>query len=108
MIFEVSNPAPGTFELRGELDISTAPLLSDAVIPTIGEGDVFFDLTNLSFMDASGLRAVVEVAEQLAEGSLVVAAPQPIVEKVLELTGVMERRNIRLLEQAAILRRSAG
>jgi anti-anti-sigma factor len=108
LIFEVSNPAPGTFALRGELDMSTAPILSNAVIPIIGERDVLFDLTGLSFMDGAGLRALVQLADHLEGGSLVLESPQPIVRKVLEITRIVGQRNIRFVEPAGIVSRAAG
>lgn len=75
--------------LRGELDASTSSDLDTYLIGPSG-GLVVVDLSQLTFIDSSGLgvlhkawrRAVAE------EGSLVVSRPCPAVERVLEITGL--------------------
>jgi anti-anti-sigma factor len=98
-VFEGSNPAPRVFELRGELDMDTVPRLRHAVAPALGEpGDLLFDLSDLSFMDTSGIHAILQIAEPLAEGALLLTAPQHIVKRVLEITNLDGNGNIRVLD----------
>lgn len=96
--FEVSNPAPRTFRLRGELDIATVPRLLDVVAPVLDEpGDLVFDLHELSFMDTTAIHAFVRIAEPIVDGSLLLRGPQHIVKKVLQITSIEGRGNIRVL-----------
>jgi anti-anti-sigma factor len=58
------------------------------------------DLEELSFMDSTGLRAVLMSREHCERHGceLYLARPQPTVLRLLELTGVLPR--LRLLESA--------
>jgi anti-sigma B factor antagonist len=97
-IFEVSNPTPRTFEVRGELDMTTAPILLQAVGPSLrAKGDILFDLSDLSYIDSTGLRAIIEIAAPSPGGSVILASPQPLVQRAIEVSGLHRRTNIRLL-----------
>ena len=79
-----------TWHLAGELDVAEAEGLVDQVrgsLPT--EGDVYLDLEELTFIDSSGLRALVTISEMLPMGSkLVLNKPTPPVRRVLDLVGI--------------------
>jgi anti-sigma B factor antagonist len=77
----------------GDLDLVTAPLLTDAARGLIdaGQRDVVVDARELGFCDSSGLTAFVGIANRLEpNGRLAIAAPQPIVLRVLEVSGLVE------------------
>ncbi|GAA1759196.1 STAS domain-containing protein [Luedemannella helvata] len=78
----------------GELDLATAPELAAAIDGQVAEGRVYvvLDLTALSFCDSAGLRVFVRYRRQLEEagGRFVVAAPSPMVRRVLEISGLAE------------------
>ncbi|HEY3772870.1 MAG TPA: STAS domain-containing protein [Solirubrobacteraceae bacterium] len=64
--FEITpraSEAKVTLSLLGELDMSTVPQLSDSVRAQLndGAGDLTLDLRELSFMDSSGLRLLIEL-----------------------------------------------
>jgi anti-sigma B factor antagonist len=74
----------------GELDMATAPTLSDLLqrIENEGERSIVVDLAGLEFCDSSGLRALV-VLHQRAERTglrLVLRSPAPPVQRLFELT----------------------
>jgi len=75
--------------LRGELDASTSRGLAEQLAGAPGSL-VVVDLSQLSFMDSSGLGAI-HVARRTAienGGNLVVCRPAPMVHRVLEITGL--------------------
>jgi anti-anti-sigma factor len=77
------------FTLSGELDASTCQGLVEQLRGPTGSL-VVVDLSDLTFMDSSGLGAI-HLARRLAiddGGMLVVCRPQPIVQRVLQLTGL--------------------
>jgi anti-anti-sigma factor len=77
------------FTLSGELDASTSRGLLEQLQGPSG-GLIVVDLSELTFMDSSGL-GVIHVARRHAVddgGMLVVSRPQPIVHRVLQLTGL--------------------
>jgi anti-sigma B factor antagonist len=84
--------AAGTFQtkLSGEYDISRTAELRDSILGLHdGEGAVVIDLSGVTFLDSSGLRALVEVRSVLDDQSvrLTVANPSECVRRLLEITG---------------------
>lgn len=67
--FEISRSgerARVTLAVVGELDMNTVPRLSASVDEQLqnGAGDLTLDLRELSFMDSSGLRLLIELHDQ--------------------------------------------
>jgi anti-sigma B factor antagonist len=80
-------------QLKGELDMLTAPLLSEALarIRTSDPPHLVVDMTELHFMDRAGLAALLELAGDGAGRSvLTVTGCRENVRRVLELTGYDE------------------
>jgi anti-anti-sigma factor len=78
----------------GELDIMTAPPLEAFVRQVRRPGDqVVFDLTDMTFMDCSGLRVLMRVhREARQDGSTVrLAAPRPVPARIIEITNIDTR-----------------
>jgi anti-sigma B factor antagonist len=77
--------------LRGELDMLTAPLLTEVLERDRASGrrHLVVDMTELQFMDRAGLAALLEGAGQGAQSRpvLSVTGCPPNVRRVLELTG---------------------
>jgi anti-sigma B factor antagonist len=80
---------------RGELDVATADRLAQTLEPVIEGGAtlVVLDLSDVTFLDSSGLRTIVRGATALEDhgGRLVVDGASPAVSRVLEVTGLLER-----------------
>ncbi|GAA1828099.1 STAS domain-containing protein [Luedemannella flava] len=80
--------------VNGELDLATAPDLAAAIDGQVEQGrvNVVLDLADLSFCDSAGLRVFVRYRRQLDEagGRFLVAAPSPMVRRVLEISGLAE------------------
>ena len=74
--------------LTGELDLSTVPALRGCLAPL--EGRVIVDLRGVSFLDSSGIGALVAARKALSNrgGDLTLRAPSSRVRRVLELTGL--------------------
>jgi anti-sigma B factor antagonist len=81
---------------RGELDVAGTPALEDAIAQateTPGLEGIVIDLSELEFMDSSGLRAVV-MADQRVRGEglrfALVPGGEPV-HRVFELTRMTDR-----------------
>ena len=78
--------------LGGDLDYATAPRLGKQLEPVLagGRGLVVLDLTGLTFLDSSGLVAIIDAAKLVERrgGRLVVVAHDPRIARVFELTGL--------------------
>ncbi|HEY2791329.1 MAG TPA: STAS domain-containing protein [Micromonosporaceae bacterium] len=80
--------------IGGDLDLASVPALNDAGAEVLKAGarHVIADISAVSFCDSSGLSAFVRIANALAprDGRLAVAGPQPIVRRVLEISGLVD------------------
>jgi anti-anti-sigma factor len=81
--------------VRGELDMQTAAQLERVLEDVIREGArlVTLDLEHVDFLDSSGLRVILAASNKLSEqdGELLLEGASPAVERVLEVTGLIER-----------------
>ena len=65
--FRISRPNGGTgLKIVGELDVATAPRLTEA-LRDLQEGEVVLDLSELTFLDSCGTRALLELARTETE-----------------------------------------
>lgn len=78
--------------VRGELDVATAPALADCVARMLDQGrcHITIDLDEVEFLDSQGLHALVVGYKQARArgGDLVVRRPRGHVLKVLEMCGL--------------------
>ena len=89
-VFEIS-PLPGVAGLRldGELDLASVPLLKEALVDVGCERDVHLDLALLTFLDSSGVHAIVALAQSLdGNRSVVLVNPSTAIMRCLEITGI--------------------
>ena len=85
--------------LAGALDIATAPDLWSAIDAAIASGhsEVLLDLTDLTFVDSTGLGVFVRAGKELraAGGGLVLRSPGDRVANLLSITRLEEVFEIR-------------
>lgn len=85
-----------SYELRllGELDMSTAAQLRDELARVTSDGarHVTLDLSDLAFIDSTGLSVLVTGLKRLRQdgGDLALRSPTPGTRRVLEITGLTE------------------
>jgi anti-sigma B factor antagonist len=77
------------WRLSGEIDAHTAPNLATA-LAALPEGVVRVDMAEVSFIDSSGLRVLMEAMTKARErgGDLVVSQPSPAVARLIEISGL--------------------
>jgi anti-sigma B factor antagonist len=79
----------------GELDIATAPILELAFDSVLGDADarmIVLDLTELAFIDSSGLHVVLRMAEACNDADrLRVVNGSRAVERLFDVSGVRDR-----------------
>ncbi len=84
--------------INDRIDALTAPRVSKMVNERIGNGarQVVLDLSNVSFLSSSGLRALLLIRKELMTlgGELRLAALQPQVYEVFTITGFTQVFNI--------------
>jgi anti-sigma B factor antagonist len=81
--------SPTRFQVAGELDVSTGPVLLARVRDAaVDSACIVLDLAAVSFMDSRGMLTLLQAQRLLAaqDGELVLAAVSAPVRKVLEIT----------------------
>jgi anti-sigma B factor antagonist len=82
---------PCVVELVGELDMSTAPEFDAVLDVVVTRGtDVVIDCAQLTFIDSSGINALVRAHHQLGERVLRVRNVPDQMHRVLKLTKLVE------------------
>jgi anti-sigma B factor antagonist len=80
--------------VAGELDLATAPELADLTNRLLagGQARLVYDLSAVTFCDSTGLTVFVRAKNRVDAlgGRLSLAAPSPIVHRVLEVSGLLE------------------
>lgn len=80
---------------KGELDLATAPELEEEILPALAQGrGVILDLSELTFMDSTGVRTIVTARQAANESGArfdVVRPPSDsAVSRVIEISGIAE------------------
>jgi len=74
-------------KLAGEVDLATAPQLNEVLANIWTESEILLDLSDLTFMDSSGVSAILAFARSRnGAGPLVMVDPPAEIERLFELT----------------------
>jgi len=92
---DIAERAGHTLILSGELDISAAGVLEGAVVELclVGTASIRLDLSRLTFLDSTGLRAIVGASERCsaARVELEIARGPDHIHSLFALTGLLDR-----------------
>ena len=90
--------------LRGELDISSAPVLEEALgrLEAAGPSLLVIDLRGLEFMDSTGLRTLVSADQRAREAGrrLAIVRGPEAVDRIFNVTRLDER--LELVDDPAV------
>lgn len=96
------------YSVSGELDAYTAPDLRDALDEALAEGVSWFivDLTDLAYLDSTGLGILVGTAKKSrqADGDLAVVCAKQNLLKIFSISGTTEILNVVDSVEAAMVR----
>ncbi len=86
-----AGPAHTLVTVAGECDLHTGRPLRDVLTSEVSRGvrRLILDLSGLAFMDSTGMQVLLSVRNVLVVrgGILALVCPQPVVARILELTG---------------------
>lgn len=92
--------------VAGEIDVYTAPKLREQLLELAhaGRTTVVADLTDVSFVDSTGLGVLVSGMKRFREagGDLRLVVTQPQILKVLEITGLTQVFTVRATADQAV------
>jgi anti-anti-sigma factor len=103
----VGDRAAPVLSVRGEIDLATAPLLRDLLLPALerGDGPVVVDLSDVPFMDSSGVHVLVNTQAELARQNrrLAVACREHgQVHELLVLLDLLDTLTVRYSRERAV------
>jgi anti-sigma B factor antagonist len=85
---------PPTFAVRGDVDLAAAPGLEEALEAAVRDsvGALLVDLTDVSFIDSTGLQVLLRIRGLLGreDRALALVCPHGPVRRVFELAGVSD------------------
>lgn len=92
LVITYPTPTGARVTAAGEIDFATAPILRDGLLAALRErvpSVLVLDLADVTFLDCAGISALV-IARRTATQigiELRLTRPQPIVRRILDLTG---------------------
>ena len=93
-VSEIDHGGTPVLEVRGEVDVSTAPELRERLLALAEQGRTVavVDLSDVSFVDSTALGVLVSGVKRLrsAGGDLRLVVTQPRISKVFEITGLTD------------------
>lgn len=87
-------PGSTVVRLAGELDLANVPGVELELEPIVAatSGQLIFDMSDVTFMDSSGIAMLLRVAERVPR--VEVRDPSAAVELVIRATGLSEALNV--------------
>ncbi|MDM5335752.1 STAS domain-containing protein [Fictibacillus enclensis] len=78
------------FSISGVLDISTSDYFSEIVLQKVPLNEIVLDLSNLTFIDSTGIGVILELIYQVKErsASLQIIGMNKEIEEIFETIGV--------------------
>jgi anti-anti-sigma factor len=93
--FEARIDPDGVVYLSGELDMAVADSFSQGLISNLDGQRPVLDLSDLTFLDSSGIRAILQVAAASGQG-VALRSLRPNIRKVLAVAGVDEMLGVQI------------
>ncbi|MBI5975485.1 anti-sigma factor antagonist [Staphylococcus canis] len=85
-------------KVEGELDVATVPELESVLVPMRQEGqhDIYVDLTNLNYMDSTGLGLFVGTLKALNQHDkeLYIHGANGRIKRLFEITGLSDLMHV--------------
>jgi anti-sigma B factor antagonist len=102
--FRVIPNGTSMFMLSGELDIATRPILNEAIAGAVAAGGpIVLDLSGVTFMDSTGIGAILAALKDLPSGCIVLHGVHGAAKLALDLTGVGSMRLLHVVPCAVLV-----
>jgi anti-anti-sigma factor len=89
-----------TLIVEGEVDLATAERLLQAAIERIDEGPARLDMRGVTFLDSTGIRALIGIAERF--GAIELVSPTRAVRRVLDLVSLDRQIDLRIVDEPPV------
>lgn len=89
----ITDIGPSGVALQGEIDAHSAPGVAErfSTLPA-GDADIVIDMAEVTFMDSSGLRVLLDLHQRAGEAGrrLVLRTPSQSVTRLLDVSGLSD------------------
>ena len=89
----IDRTGDGRFDVVGEIDAHSAPALAAALEESTAD-TIVVDMSGVTFMDSSGLRVLLALAERSGGRSLQIAQPSRPIMRLFEVSGLVDHFDI--------------
>lgn len=87
--------APRHVAMLGDLDLASAPLLESTLEPLLKEpGNLTLDVAGVTFIDSSGIRALIRASLRLGDARLIILKPTAQMRRLFTITGIQQGERI--------------
>jgi anti-anti-sigma factor len=87
--FAITSDGPRMFFLSGELDLATLPLMESTIASAVAKGGpITLDLSDLTFIDSSGVGSILGHLKALPSGCIILHGVRSAVLRVVEVMGI--------------------
>jgi anti-anti-sigma factor len=93
--FEARIEPDGVVHLSGELDMAVADSFSQGLMSSLDGQQPVLDLSELTFLDSSGIRAILQIARASGQ-AVVLRSLRPNIRRVLDVAGVNETLGVQI------------
>lgn len=94
VITSADSDATRIYRVTGDIDLATAPDL-EAALDTTGVEVVVLDLTEVGFIDSTGLRSIIAAHESAeTQGAQLRLVAGDKVDRLLQITGLVDRLHV--------------
>jgi anti-anti-sigma factor len=93
--FEARIDPDGVVYLSGELDMAVADSFSQGLMSSLDGQQPVLDLSELTFLDSSGIRAILQIGQASGQG-VVLRSLRPNTRRVLDVAGVDETLGVQI------------
>jgi anti-anti-sigma factor len=95
--FEVHTDDDGVLWLSGELDFAEADSFVQRASANLdSQRELVLEMSDLTFLDSSGIRAILGFAALVPDKGVVIRNPSGHVRKILEIAGVTVEMGVRI------------
>ena len=103
-VFEISRLDDETgLKLAGELDLHSAGELTEALTAFQEADEVWLDMTEITFIDSSGLSSILSFARSRnGNGRIVIIDPTSVVGPVFKIIGLHDRASIEVVADPSL------
>jgi len=96
--FGITSSGPSTMFLEGELDMATVHLMEPVLAGAVAHGGpVTIDVSELTFVDSSGIGAIMRGLKDLPSGCITLHGAHGGIQKVLDIMGVDRAENLHVI-----------